>query len=148
MSTYPAPRGPAPTPASQRRRRTRPESYGAAEPTVAGQGDEQAPLGFDAHELVVGLWAVLGSSVDGQFYSGADWQRARWELWYAKEVMTTGQVPSANQWTTIQRGLDELLVSPAVKRRAGIELRRKGIDADVLAVDEMVDKYKRSLTSV
>jgi len=115
---------------------------------VAGQGDEQAPLGFDAHELVVGLWAVLGSSVEGQFYSGADWQRARWELWYANEVMTTGQVPSANQWTTIQRGLDELLVSPAVKRRAGIELRRKGIDADVLAVDEMVDKYKRSLTSV
>ena len=39
--------------------------------------------------------------------------------------MTAGQVPSANQWTTIQRGLDELLVSPAVKRRAGIELRRR-----------------------
>ena len=98
--------------------------------------------------MVVDLWAALDSSVEGRFYSAADWQRARWELWYANEVMTTGQVPSANQWTTIQRGLDELLVSPAVKRRAGIELRRKGIDADVLAVDEMVDKYKRSLTSV
>ena len=121
---------------------------GAAEPVLAGQSDEQPPLGFEAHELVVDLWEVLGSSVEGQFYSAADWQRARWELWYASTVMTAGQVPSANQWTTIQRGLDELLVSPAVKRRAGIELRRKGIDADVLAVDEMVDKYKRSLTSV
>ena len=60
MSTYSAPRGPAPKPASQRRRRNKPESYGAAEPTVAGQGDEQPPLGFDAHELVVDLWAVLG----------------------------------------------------------------------------------------
>ena len=148
MSTYPAPRGPAPTPALQRRRRTRPESYGAAEPTVAGQGDEQAPLGFDAHELVVGLWAVLGSSVDGQFYSGADWQRARWELWYANAVMTAGQMPSANMWTTLQRGLDELLVSPAVKRRAGIELRCKGVDADAVAAGEMVGKYKRSLKSV
>jgi len=121
---------------------------GAAEPVLAGQSDEQPPLGFEAHELVVDLWEVLGSSVEGQFYSAADWQRARWELWYASTVMTAGQVPSANHWTTIQRGLDELLVSPAVKRRAGIELRRKGIDADVLAVDEMVDKYKRSLTSV
>ena len=45
--------------------------------------DEQPPLGFDAHELVVDLWAALGSSVEGQFYSAADWQRARWELWYA-----------------------------------------------------------------
>ena len=45
MSTYSAPRGPAPKPASQRRRRTKPESYGAAEPTVAGQADEQPPLG-------------------------------------------------------------------------------------------------------
>ena len=60
MSTYSAPRGPAPKPASQRRRRTKPESYGAAEPTVAGQGGEQPPLGFEAHELVVDLWSVLG----------------------------------------------------------------------------------------
>jgi hypothetical protein len=148
MSTYSAPRGPAPKPASQRRRRTKPESYGAAEPTVAGQGDVQPPLGFAAHELVVDLWSALGSSVEGRFYSAADWQRARWELWYANRVMTAGQVPSANQWTSIQRGLDELLVSPAVKRRAGIELRRIGVDADEVAADKMVGEYKRSLKSV
>ena len=59
MSTYSALRGPAPKPASQRRRRTKPESYGAAEPTAADQADEQPPLGFDAHELVAGLWAML-----------------------------------------------------------------------------------------
>jgi len=62
--------------------------------------------------------------------------------------MTASQVPSANQWTAIQRGLDELLVSPAVKRRAGIELRCKGVDADVVAASELVGKYKRSLKSV
>jgi hypothetical protein len=67
---------------------------------------------------------------------------------HAKTVMTAGQVPSANVWTTIQRGLDELLVSPVVKRRAGIEVRRKGVDADVVAAGEMVGKYKRSLRSV
>ena len=121
---------------------------GAAEPVLAGQSDEQPPLGFEAHELVVDLWAVLGSSVEGQFYSPADWQRARWELWYASTVMTAGQVPSANMWTSIQRGLDELLVSPAVKRRAGIELRRIGVDADGVAADEMVARYKRGLKSV
>ena len=122
MSTYSAPRGPAPKPASQRRRRTKPESYGAAGPTVAGQGDVQPPLGFDAHELVVDLWAALGSSVEGRFYSAADWQRARLELWFADRVMRSG-APTANAWMALQRGLDELLVSPAVKRRAGIELR-------------------------
>jgi len=46
------------------------------------------------------------------------------------------------------RGLDELLVSPAVKRRAGIELRCKGVDADAVAAGEMVGKYQRSLKSV
>src|SRR4029077_13010834 len=121
---------------------------GAADRGVAGRGFAQPPLGFAAHELVVDLWSALGSSVEGRFYSAADWQRARWELWYASTVMTAGQVPSANHWTTIQRGLDELLVSPAVKRRAGIELRRNGVDADMVAAGEMVDGYKRSLESV
>ena len=44
--------------------------------------------------------------------------------------------------------MNEMLLSPAVKRRAGIELQRQGIDADAVAVDEMVGKYKRSLKSV
>ena len=118
MSTYPT-TGPAPKPASQRRRRNKPASYGAAEPVLADQAGEQPPLGFEAHELVVDLWSALGRSVEGRFYSAADWQRARLELWHADMVMRNGQVPSANQWTTIQRGLDELLISPAVKRRAG-----------------------------
>ena len=120
---------------------------GAAEPVLAGQSDEQPPLGFEAHELVVDLWSALGRSVEGQFYSAADWQRARLELWYADMVMRSGQ-PSANAWSAIQSGLNELLLSPAVKRRAGIELPRNGVDADVVAADEMVDKYKRTLKSV
>ena len=62
--------------------------------------------------------------------------------------MTAGQAPSAHQWSAVQRGLDELLVWPAVKRRAGIELRRQGVDADMVAADEIVDGYKRSLKSV
>jgi hypothetical protein len=53
-----------------------------------------------------------------------------------------------NMWATIQRGLDELLVSPAVKRRAGIGLRRKGVDSNVVAAGEMVGRYKRNLKSV
>ena len=51
------------------------------EPVIAGSPDEQPPLGFDAHQLVVDLWAALGRSVEGQFYSAADWQRARMEMW-------------------------------------------------------------------
>jgi hypothetical protein len=117
MSTYSAPRGPAPKPASQRRRRNKPGS-GAAEPVVAGPADEQPPLGFDAHKLVADMWSALGRSVEGQFFSAADWQRARWELWFTDRAMTSGQVPSGHTWTAVQRGLDELLISPAAKRRA------------------------------
>jgi hypothetical protein len=87
LSTYSAPRGPTPKPAAQRRRRNKPGSFGAAEPVVAGAADEQPPLGFEAHELVADLWSALGRSVVGQFYPAADWQRARWELWYADRVM-------------------------------------------------------------
>jgi hypothetical protein len=49
--------------------------------------------------------------------------------------------------TAIQRGLDELLVSPVVKRRAGIELRR-ALDVDGVAADEQIARYKRILKSV
>ena len=148
MATYAAPRGPAPKPASQRRRRNKPGSYGAAEPVLVGDGVEQPPLGFDAHELVADLWAILGRSVEAQFYSAADWRRARWELWYANTVMTASQVPSANQWTAIQRGLGELFVSPAVKRRAGVELKRQAADTDEVAADAQIARYKSVLRSV
>jgi hypothetical protein len=147
MSTYSAPRGPAPKPESQRRRANKPRSYGAAEPVVAGPPDEQPPLGFDPHELVADMWTALGRSAEGQFFSAADWQRARWELWFANRIMSGTQAPSAHQWSAVQRGLDELLVSPAVKRRAGIELKR-AVDVDAVAADEQIARYKRVLKSV
>ena len=96
---------------------------GAAEPVLAGQSDEQPPLGFEAHELVVDLWAVLGSSVEGQFYSAADWQRARLEMFYVNGLLTGERPLTAPAWSIVQNGLSELLISPADKRRAGIELK-------------------------
>ena len=36
-------------------------------------------------------------------------------------------------WEAIQHGLNEMLLSPAVKRRAGIELRPDGVDEDAKA---------------
>ena len=102
---------------------------------------------FDAHQLVADLWTALGQSVEGQFFSTADWARARLEMWYVNAVMTSGQVPSAHQWSAVQRGLDELLVSPAVKRRGGIELRR-GVDVDAVAADAQIARYKTVLKSV
>ena len=51
--------------------------------------------------------------------------------------------PSA--WSAVQAGLNELLLSPMVKRRAGIELRCTGVDADVVASGEMVDGRRREM---
>jgi hypothetical protein len=63
-------------------------------------------------------------------------------------VMTAGQGPSANMWTTIQRGLGELLVSPAAKRRAAIELQAAGPDPDEVAAVSMVGRYHSMLRPV
>jgi hypothetical protein len=107
----------------------------------------QPPLGFDAHELVADLWAALGRSVEAQFVSGADWARARLEMWFVSRIMTAAEVPSANQWSAVQHGLSELLLSPAIKRRAGIELKRAG-DSDEVAAVSLVGKYRQVLKSI
>ena len=75
--------GPVPKRDAQRRRRNKPASYGLAEATVAGPAAPQPRLGFKAHPLIRDMWRALATSVESQFFSHADWQRARWELWYA-----------------------------------------------------------------
>jgi hypothetical protein len=141
--------GPAPKPESKRRRYGKPKSYGAAEPTTAPAADPGIrELGIDdPHPLIVSMWNTVQSSCEAAFYSETDWERLRLELWFANHTMASGR-PSAQAWDAIQHGLNELLLSPAVKRRAGIELRRHGADADSVAADEMVGKYKRVLKSV
>ena len=57
--------------------------------------------------------------------------------------MTAGVAPTANQWSTVQRGMDELLISPAIKRRGGIELRPQSVDADAVEAVSMVGRYRR-----
>ena len=86
-------------------------------------------------------------SVEGQFFSTTDWQRARLEMWHADKLVRSGQ-PTANQWARMQHGLDELLVSPALKRRAGIELRKHAADADEDAAVSLVGGYRQALNSV
>ena len=143
----PKPTGRVPKPDSQRRRRNKPASYGLAEPTVAGQAAVQPELGFEAHEMITDMWAALGRSVEGQFFSAADWQRARWELWYADQTITGGR-PSSRAWGVIQHGLNELLVSPADKRRAGIALNKAVVDVDEVHAVKQIAEYRERLKSI
>ena len=104
-------------------------------------------LSIDApHPLIVGLWQTVQESCEAAFYSDADWQRLRLELWYANHTMSSGR-PSAQAWDAVQHGLSELLISPAVKRRSGIELRPSA-DADADAAVSMIGKYRQSLKPV
>ena len=57
--------------------------------------------------------------------------------------MASGR-PSGQAWAAIQHGLNELLLSPAVKHRAGIELKR-AVDVDADAAVSMVGKYKQQV---
>ena len=149
MASYPNPRGPAPKPASQRRRYAKPQSHGAAEPTTAPPAKlSDRQLGIDdAHPLIMAMWDTVQQSCEAAFYSEADWQRLRLELWFANRTLASGQ-PSANAWTAIQSGMNEMLLSPAIKRRAGIEVKRAAVDADEVAADAQIARYRAVLTSV
>jgi hypothetical protein len=147
MPVYPTP-GPAPKPASKRRRRNTPRSYGAAKPTTAPAAHVQdRVLGFDAHPLVVDMWATIRESAESKFYSHADWERVRWELWYANTAMRSPRL-SGQSWAQIQHGLNDLLISPAAKRRAAIELKPPGPDTDEITAVSMMSEYKAKLKPV
>lgn len=144
--SVPKPTGPVPKPSDKRRRTNKPASYGLAEPLKAGVASVQPPeLGIpNAHEMITSLWAALGTSVEAQFYSAADWQRVRLELWYANRLMRSRGRVSSQGWGVLQSGLGDLLVSPADKRRIGIELERAAEDPDEdAAVLQMVDYQEK-----
>lgn len=137
--------GPAPKPESQRRRANKPKSYGAAEPVKDGQGVGAPALGIDGcHQLVVDLYESLASSVEGKFFSAADWQRARLECFYINQTLLADKV-GAQAWMAIQSGLGALLVSPADKRRIGIELKQRTSDPDQDAAVASLDAYRAQL---
>ena len=140
--------GPLPKRASQRRRANKPKSYGASEPTTLDPVASvvQPELGFKTNSLISDLWAALAGSGEAAFYSSADWQRARLELWCGNRLLSGGRAPGAQAWATFQAGLTALLVSPAEKRRLGIEPRPPSRDADEDAAVLMLAKYKAELT--
>jgi hypothetical protein len=142
--------GVAPKPASKRRRRNVPVSYGAAQPTTgpAAPAEDRA-LGVDTpHPLVTDLWDAVQSSCEARFYSEADWVRLRLELWNANRAMTAGRPPSGHTWAAIQHGLTELLISPAAKRRAAIELQAPDPDADEDTAVSIMSRYRSKLNPV
>ena len=142
--------GPVPKPASKRRRRNVPVSYGAAQPTTAPAAPpvDGRSLGIDnPHPLIALLWNTVQSSCEAAFYSEADWARLRLECWFANHTMASGR-PSGSAWEAIQHGLNEMLLSPAIKRRAGIELKSQNVDADEEAAVSMTAKYQQVLKSV
>lgn len=138
------PRGPAPKRESDRRRANKPESHGAADPVVVESVASQPELGFDAHSLVTDMWSALGKSVEGQFFSHADWQRARLELYFINEQLFAEKI-GAQAWQAVQAGLSALLVSPADKRRAGIELKKAAADPDEEAAVVQLQQYREAL---
>ena len=142
--------GRPPKPASKRRRTNKPASWGAAEPVTApaaSAGDRELEI-ENPHQLVANMWAVVQTSAECRFYSEADWARLRLELWNANEILTSGKPITGNAWATVQHGLNAMLISPAEKRRAAIEVKPTGVDEDEVAATSMTAKYQRKLQSV
>jgi hypothetical protein len=94
------------------------------------------------HQLIESMWAALAISAEGRFFSAADWERARMELWFANSWMTVGTPIPGAVWHVVQHGLSTLLVSPVEKRRLGIELKPPVPDNDEIAAVSMMSKYR------
>jgi hypothetical protein len=94
--------------------------------------------------MVARMWKALANSVEARFYSAADWERANLEMFYLHNILTE-KLMSPSLWQRVQQGLNELLVSPADKRRAGIELKAAADADEEAAVLQMV-KYQDKLT--
>lgn len=143
----PKPRGPVPKRSEDRRRANKPESQGEAVTETAEAGDRPETLGFDdAHPIIQSLWDVLADSAEAKFYSAADWERVRLELLFGNSILLSGKI-GAMAWATFQSGLSELLISPADKRRAGIELKPKTADPDEEAAVVQLAEYQAALNS-
>jgi hypothetical protein len=119
--------GPPPQRNSQRRRANKPKSHGAAEPVMTEAAAFRPELGIESPTpQIQGLWDALQISAESRFYSDADWHRVRIELAFGDGLvrrLLDGEPVSATRWQQFQNALTELLVSPAAKRRAGIETR-------------------------
>lgn len=133
---------------SQRRRRNKPASYGAAEPTITAAAAFRPELGIDSPTpQILDLWNSLQVSAEAKFYSDADWHRVRIELAFGDQLVArlrAGEPVSATRWQQFQSALTELLISPAAKRRAGIETqpvvdaKESQVDAAIVALSEQL----------
>lgn len=135
-------KGVAPKSNSTRRRRNKPKSHGDAEPAEAAAAKKPPRrLGLaNPDPMISDLWDAVQDSAEAKFYSDADWHRVRLELRYGNHVLRElqvgyaagfdkqGEVIVGNKinsaaWTAFQNALTELLISPASKRRAGIDVK-------------------------
>jgi hypothetical protein len=115
-------------------------------------------------QMITDLWDALQDSPESKFYSAADWQRVRLELAYGNSVLREiqhgyvqgmtkdgdpiiGNKINAGAWARFQDALTELLVSPAAKRRAGIELKPP-VDPDEADADAVVKDLTARLHAV
>lgn len=143
--------GRVPKPPSQRRRRNKPRSYGAAEVTTAQAAPKIPPLGIaEPTSVIADMWEALQTSAEARFYSTADWQRARTVLIHGDGLMAAiaaGEKINAAAWKSFQDGLTELLVSPAAKRRAGIEMKPV-TDTDEAEAEAQIAELQTTLRAV
>ena len=93
------------------------------------------------------MWDTVQHSCEAAFFSPTDWERLRLELWFANHTMASGR-SSGQAWIAIQHGLNELLLSPAIKRRAGIEVMSQAADVDEDAAVSMTARYQQRLQSL
>ena len=155
--------GVAPKPASKRRRRNVPASYGAAEPVTAPAApSHDRELGIDnPHPLIVDMWDAVQTSAEARFYSEADWVRLRLELSNASRVMQTARGVAdrvADRPAQPERHADQPVRQAPGRDRTtgggpGSRRERRGVDdlhvqveaeAGRLAVTALGDKGSRS----
>src|SRR6478736_5274218 len=137
--------GPSPKPPTKRRNRGTPKSWGAAQPTTipaAPAVDRELGIDGPVHQLGADMWTTAQTSAEAQFWTESDWARLRLEMWHANGLLTSGKPISPSSWRQVQHGLSDMLISPAAKRRVGIELKPPVVDADEDVAVLQIAKYQ------
>ena len=125
-------------------------TYGRNTATVKRRRPQSAPRSVTKTPVSISLAArtnTVQTSCEAAYFSESRLgEVARMECWFVNRTMASGR-PSANAWAVIQDGMNAMLISPAVKRRAGIELQPV-VDEDENAAVSMISRYRQSLKPV
>ena len=131
--------GPVPKPASQRRRRNKPDAPTSTAP--AGRKVDTPEPDPDWQPVAAGWFQSLGESGQSAFYEASDWATARYVAEGMSRSLKAGRF-SGQLFAAVMAAWTELLATEGARRRLRVELEREQVLAEPASV-AILKEYRR-----